>query len=62
MSFKDSPLHGDTARCIELGGHCYEEASTVLATIPPIYYRTCYHCGYTQHGYEQPSVQWVDAE
>ena len=54
------PLKGDQARCQELGGHCYEVANIVLTSNPPVYLRTCKHCGHTQHGHSQPSIRWWD--
>ena len=44
--------------CIKIGGHCYEIQNYVLTSNPPVSVRVCKHCGKTQHGRPQPSMDW----
>lgn len=46
--------------CLKIGGHCYEEESSVVLTNPPIYHRVCKHCGHRQQGMAQPLMHWED--
>lgn len=46
--------------CLKIGGHCYAVSPLVMTSDPPIYERICKHCGHTQHGLEQPSMNWHD--
>jgi hypothetical protein len=48
--------------CIKMGGHCYETSNFVVDTLPETYHRSCKHCGFTQHGWQQPSILWKDDE
>ena len=52
--------------CVSNGGHCYgadpySAAGYVIDTMPPTHHRCCKHCGHTQHGHEQPNMNWVDS-
>ena len=47
-------------RCLEIGGHCYDDSNYVVDTLPPIYHRTCKHCGHVQEGQRQPTISWHD--
>ena len=46
--------------CLKIGGHCYEVSPMVVLTYPPIYHRTCKHCGHTQQGQPQSDIGWED--
>jgi len=47
-------------QCLEIGGHCFEKERSVILTDPPIYHRTCKHCGLVQEGRSQPDIRWSD--
>lgn len=46
--------------CEEIGGHCYDRSPVVKTSDPPVHTRICRHCGHTQKGRKQPSVNWHD--
>lgn len=60
FSGKSYPL--TEKRCLKIGGHCYEMDDWILTTNPPIYSRTCKHCGHNQRGTSQPEIAWYDSD
>ncbi len=54
----DYPLTDE--KCVEVGGHCYEESDK--ADTGRAHYRVCSHCGHYQRGTEQEHIRWEDAE
>ena len=46
--------------CLKIGGHCYVQEPEVIMTNPPIYHRTCKHCGKRQECRIQHPIEWHD--
>lgn len=53
-------IHMTEGECVANGGHCYEIADTVGASLPPTYWRICKHCGKRQQGHPRDSMEWYD--
>ncbi len=49
-------------QCLAIGGHCYVRSNITVQTMPPVFHRTCKHCGHTQHGRPQGDIGWEDVE